>query len=53
MKLTFSDNSYIEVVKTVGDIVMITIAAKDTSNKLIVHTVELSLQQFQALVKLT
>jgi len=54
MKLTFEDHSYIEVTKSVNpDKVFLTVAAKsaDDTHKLIVNSVELTVEQLLSLVK--
>lgn len=54
MKITFPDQSYIEVSKSITDKIIITIAAKDHNNPLttIANSVELTLEQFNKLIQL-
>jgi len=54
MKITFEDNSYIEVVKSnAPNKVFVTVAAKsiENSKKLIINCVELTTEQLLALFK--
>lgn len=54
MKITFEDKSYIEVVKSTSDKVIITIAARDGTNHLttVANSVELTVEQLAELIKL-
>lgn len=53
MKISFSDKSYLEVIKNANSI-LITVAAKDPKSKtsIIANTVSLTNEQFQELLKI-